>query len=118
MRLVLLILGLMFCHTQQGQAQVNFSATQKPVLKLFYLPTCPHSVRVLKYLDQIHKTVPMVNLYQNPKGKEELKRVGGLMQVPCLVIDGVAMYDDSQIIDWLSGHQDQLDPAPSQTSKL
>ena len=33
------------------------------------------------------------------------------MQVPCLVIDGTALYESNAIIDWLSQHQDELDEA-------
>ena len=80
-------------------------------LLLYYLPTCPHSRQVLDYLEDHHKTVPMVNLSNNPKGKEELVKAGGEAIVPCLVIDGRALYDADAIIKWMSENPDTLSPA-------
>lgn len=80
-------------------------------LLLYYTPYCPYSKKVLQYLQSIHKQVPMVNVQQDSAAKEELKRVGGKSQVPCLVIDGKAIYESDVIIHWLSQHQDELEPA-------
>lgn len=113
MNRILLILSLMFCFVQMGQAHEGCNhapgESHDHVIKLFYMPTCPHSMRVLGYLDKIHKTVPMVNVKDNPQGKEDLRRQGGLMQVPCLIIDNKPLYNDEEIIKWLSQHEDQLD---------
>ncbi|MBS0652704.1 MAG: glutaredoxin [Verrucomicrobia bacterium] len=84
---------------------------EKPVLVLYYSPYCGFSQKVLNYLRQIHKTVPMKNVINNPEAKEELRKYGGIMQVPCLFIDGKPLYDSDQIIQWLSQHQEDLDPA-------
>jgi glutaredoxin 3 len=84
---------------------------EKPVLTLYYTTYCPHSQKVLNYLQQIHKTVPMKSVDKNSEGKAELLRVGGRLQVPCLVVDGKAIYESDVIICWLSQHQDILDPA-------
>jgi glutaredoxin 3 len=86
-------------------------AREKPKLLLYYLPWCPYSQRVLNYLKQIHKTVPSRNLQNDPKGKEELKKIGGKMQVPCLIIDGKPLYESEAIVTWLSNHKQFLDPA-------
>jgi glutaredoxin len=45
--------------------------------------------------------LPMKDTHQNPAYKEELFKIGGKTQVPCLVIDGKAMYESLDIIDWL-----------------
>lgn len=84
---------------------------EKPVLVLYYSPYCGFSQKVLNYLRQIHKTVPMKNVINNPEAKEELRKYGGIMQVPCLFIDGKPLYESDQIIQWLSQHQEDLDPA-------
>ena len=96
-------------------AQVSTSLTQqtvqeKPVLLLFYSSRCPYSQSVLSYLQRIHKQVPMKNVVNNPSAKEELKKLGGEMLVPCLLIDGQPLYNSDEIIRWLSKHQDLLDP--------
>jgi glutaredoxin len=84
---------------------------EKPTLTLYYTPYCPYSQKVLNYLNQIHKTVPMKNVDKDVQAKQELKRIGGRMQVPCLVINGEALYESQDIINWLSQHQDYLEKA-------
>ena len=84
--------------------------SEKHDLLLYYTTYCPYSQRVLKYLKKIHKLLPMKNLANNPQAKEELRKTGGKMQVPCLVIDGNALYESNAIIDWLSKHKDELGP--------
>lgn len=74
-------------------------------LELYYSPWCPYSRKVLNYLDQIHKTVAMKNVYETAEAKKELKELGGLMQVPCLMIEGKALYNADAIIEWFSEHQ-------------
>ena len=85
-------------------------ARERQHLLLYYLPWCPYSQRVLDYLKQIHRTLPMKNLQNNAKDKEELRKIGGKTQVPCLIINGKAMYESAAIIQWLSQNKDLLDP--------
>jgi glutaredoxin len=84
-------------------------STRETHLLLYYTPHCPYSQKVLKYLKKIHKQLPMKNLWDDPQGKEELRAVGGKAQVPCLVINGKAMYESDAIIEWLSQHQNELE---------
>jgi glutaredoxin len=89
-----------------------FCATrEKPILNLYYTSYCPYSTKVLNYLNQIHKKVPLTEVQNNPQAKEYLRNVGGKMQVPCLFINGKPLYESDDIIQWLSQHQDLLDPA-------
>lgn len=87
-----------------------YIAHEKPTLVLYYSPYCGFSQKVLKYLQQIHKSVPMKNVINDPQAKDELRRYGGKMQVPCLFIDGKPLYESDLIIQWLSEHQEYLDP--------
>jgi glutaredoxin len=75
---------------------------------LYYLPQCPYSRQVLDYLEQIGKTVTLKNVQGSEQLKEELVAVGGRAQVPCLVVDGQALYNADAIIEWLSEHQEIL----------
>lgn len=86
-----------------------YLCNEKPVLVLYYSPYCGYSQMVLNYLKQIHKTVPMKNVIDNPTAKDELKRYGGKLQVPCLFIDQNPLYESDKIIQWLSQNQDYLD---------
>ena len=84
-------------------------ATQeRHVLLLYYTNYCPYSQKVLTYLKGVHKTLPMKNIEKSPQDKAELKKIGGKVQIPCLIIDGKAMYESDDIIKWLSQHLGEL----------
>lgn len=51
--------------------------------------------------------LPLKNTLSNPANKEELRRIGGKTQVPCLVIDGKALYESLDIIKWLEENYNQ-----------
>jgi len=75
-------------------------------ITLYYLPYCPHSLKVLHYLEEHpdHRVL-LKNVGQDPQAKEELRKVGGNMLVPCLVVNGEAIYNADDIIQWLSTHK-------------
>lgn len=106
---------LLFCLLTFGSPilpsgnQEYVQTENRPELVLYYLPYCPYSQKVLQYLKYIHKTIPMKNLQNDPVGREELGRLGGKMQVPCLFIDGHPLYESDDIVEWLSNHQDYLE---------
>ena len=43
----------------------------------------------------------MKNILTDSQAKLELLEIGGKTQVPCLVIDGKALYESDDIINWL-----------------
>lgn len=107
-----ILLILPFMHATQAYA--DFSSTsdlsphQKLELTLFYKPWCPYCQKVLKYLEKIHKKIPLKNIDHDPEGKEYLLKVGGKSQVPCLMINQQALYESDRIIEWLDKNQDKL----------
>lgn len=102
---------LHFFWAKKSETSSEQIAQNKPILLLFYSSNCPYSLHVLDYLRKIHKKVPMRNVQNNPQAKEELRSVGGKMLVPCLIVDGEPLYESGAIIQWLSEHQDLLDPS-------
>ena len=84
-------------------------AREKPHLVLYYLPWCPYCQKITDYLKQIHRSVPMKNLQYDTNNKEELRKIGGKTQVPCLIINGKAMYESSAILQWLSQNKSILE---------
>jgi glutaredoxin len=72
---------------------------------LYYSPNCPHSQKVLTYLKESKTSINLKNVLKDPGAKQELQEYGGYLIVPCLVIDGRAIYDAPDIIDWLSSHK-------------
>ena len=44
--------------------------------------------------------IPTKNIATNPANKQELHKIGGKTQVPCLVIDDKVLYESDEIIAW------------------
>ena len=80
--------------------------SEKHELTLYYFNECPYCQKVLSYLQEAKKTVPMKNTKENNDFREELKEQGGKTQVPCLMIDGKALYESDDIISWLQANLD------------
>ena len=71
-------------------------------LKLYVSDTCGFCRRVKQYIDEVGRTdIEYRNISQSQEDAEELVRVGGKRQVPCLFIDGKPMYESADIIQWL-----------------
>ena len=72
-----------------------------PALTLYHFNGCPYCAKVLNFMSANGITLAMKDIHENSKFKEELVRIGGNAQVPCLVIDGQAMYESDDIIEWM-----------------
>jgi glutaredoxin len=70
-------------------------------LILYIKDTCPYCQTVLDFMHEQGIQLPLKNLSTTPKFREELIKIGGKPQVPCLVIDGKALYESDDIIRWL-----------------
>ena len=73
---------------------------------LYYKPTCPYCVRVLNFMNERGIECEMRNTLE-PGVASELVAVGGKQQVPCLVIDGQALYESLDIIEYMRTRADQ-----------
>jgi glutaredoxin len=69
-------------------------------LTLYHFQGCPYCGRVRDFLSKKNIMVPMKDTHANPSFRDELIKIGGKDQVPCLVIDGKALYESSDIIEW------------------
>ncbi len=69
-------------------------------LTLYYKSTCPYCQKVMNFMKQNNISVPLKDRDASPKNREELIKIGGKPQVPCLVIDGKALYESDEIIRW------------------
>lgn len=79
-----------------------------PKLTLYFHLDCPFCIRVLNYLNKVNKAVELKNIKDQPHAKEELLSIGGKLQVPCLVIDGEALYESLDIIRWISENKEVI----------
>lgn len=72
--------------------------------ELYFKPDCPYSLKVLDFFrDNNIIKFPSYNIEDATCGEEnarKLEEVGGKVQVPCLVIDGEAMYESDDIIEY------------------
>lgn len=91
-----------------GNVSATCDPAHPPKLELFYSPYCYYSLKVLNYLKSIDKTVPLRDVVDNVKAKEELRDKGGKMQVPCLFINDQPLYESDLIVQWLSENQECL----------
>ncbi len=70
-------------------------------LILYYKPTCPYSQKVLNFLKTRDISITLKDISQDSSLKEELIKIGGKGQVPCLIHDGKPLYESDAIIKWL-----------------
>lgn len=75
-----------------------------PSLVLYQFERCPYCAAVTKYLKRRRITIPFRDILTDPGSLEELIRIGGKRQVPCMIIDGKALYESENIIQWFEKH--------------
>ncbi len=75
-------------------------------LNLYYFDTCPFCRKVLDYIDEadLRSEIVFKNTGNDPANREELISIGGKSMVPCLVIDGKALYESLDIIEFLKSN--------------
>lgn len=73
-------------------------------LKLYYYLACPYCRKVLDYLANKEVEVELADIRKDPALRDELIEIGGKSQVPCLSIDGDALYESDDIIEWFETH--------------
>lgn len=93
---------------ERQEGSVVMTSVERPQLILYVRKGCPYCEKVTKYLKEKGKTIPMKDIAKDKQVETELVQVGGKKQVPCLVINGKALYESSDIIRWLKDHKDQF----------
>lgn len=72
---------------------------------LYFKPSCPYCMKVLNFMQE--ERIFDYNNYNITDGrageenKKALIEIGGKNQVPCIVVDGKAMYESDDIIAYL-----------------
>ena len=69
-------------------------------LTIYHKPGCPYCQKVITFMQQNGISVLLKNRDESPGIRQELIGLGGKPQVPCLVIDGKAIYESDDIIQW------------------
>ena len=68
---------------------------------LYYKPTCPFCTKVVRFMESAGITCEMRNTLEEANA-QDLVAIGGKKQVPCLVIDGKALYESDDIIAYFA----------------
>ena len=71
---------------------------------LYYYEGCPYCDLVRRFLKDNHMTVLLKDIRKQPEARQELIKLGGKPQVPCLVMNGKALYESADIIEWLKSN--------------
>lgn len=79
-------------------AGVSMASTDSLTLYIKY--GCPYCERVTTYMHENHIEIKTKDV-SIPAVREELIKIGGKKQVPCLVHNGKALYESEDIIKWL-----------------
>ncbi len=70
-------------------------------LVLFKFDACPYCRKVVRAIERLGVPVVYRDTEHDAGAQEELVRVGGLDQVPCLFVDGRPMYESDDIVAFL-----------------
>lgn len=70
-------------------------------LILYHFESCPYCAKVRKVVAELDIDLEMRDTRENDAYREELVKLTGRTQVPCLVIDGKPMHESDDIVDYL-----------------
>lgn len=76
-------------------------------LTLYYFESCPYCQKVLHFLKNYSFETELKDIRKDPSARDELVKIGGKQQVPCLVVDGKALYESDAIIQWLRNYAEK-----------
>lgn len=71
-------------------------------LELYVKPSCPYCAKVLRFMGERKIVIPLHDITDGSSNRDDLLRIGGKVQVPCLIIDGIALYESSDIVAYLT----------------
>ena len=72
-------------------------------MNLYYFESCRFCQRVLATIDElnIRSKIELRDIQEHTEFGDELEKMNGTRQVPCLVVDGKPMLESSDIIAFL-----------------
>jgi glutaredoxin len=75
-------------------------------LELYHFESCPYCAKVRNFIDQsgIKPKITYHDTQKDSKAHDQLMKMNGDDQVPCLVIDGKPMLESDDIISWLKSN--------------
>ena len=84
------------------QSRMYTTLSGEPLeLVLYKSDSCYFCYGVVATLEALGMEIPMIDINVEPGARATLLKVGGKSQVPCLVINGVALYESNDIAEFL-----------------
>ena len=92
-------------RTSPAAEAVSAQPAERPSheLILYKFDSCPFCRRVARVIDDLdlEDIIELRDTRREPQWRSDLIKRTGRAQVPCLFIDGVAMFESADISDWL-----------------
>jgi len=94
---------------RNNAARREVQAEGREKLALYYRPTCPYCVKVLRTMYQLGIELELRNIVRDKSARAELIQAGGKRQVPCLRIEQADdkpfwLYESEAISAYLRRH--------------
>ena len=86
---------------KRTEAEQRVIDDQTRHLSLYYVPTCPYCIRVVRVIRQLKLNIEHRNVKRMPRYREELIANGGRSMVPC-----VRIQEDEQNVRWMYESRD------------
>ena len=99
-----------FRRASGGKGQDVPAPDQARDLVLYASQTCGYCHRVQAHVGELGLDVRTRDVRGEPSAREELVAKTGRGQVPCLFIDGQALFESADIMDWLSRYVENVAP--------
>lgn len=74
-----------------------------PQLALYQYESCPYCAKVRRAMQDlgVEDQIELRNTRKDPAHAEALRRLTGMSQVPCLLIDGKPLLESDDIVEYL-----------------
>ena len=86
---------------ERTEAEQRVIDDQTRHLSLYYVPTCPYCIRVVREIRRLKLNIEHRNVKRMPRYREELIANGGRPMVPC-----VRIQEDEQNVRWMYESRD------------
>lgn len=73
-------------------------------LELYKFDSCPYCQHVFRAVRRLAVPVRYRDIWEDEAAARRLVEVGGLDQVPCLLVDGRPLYESADIVAFLERH--------------
>ena len=75
-------------------------------LELYYFESCPFCQKVLRFILESKNNIILKDTRQSKAFREDLLKISGQTQVPCLVVNNKPKFESDEIIDFLNSNKD------------